>query len=124
MSDDIVERLRSPEKVVIPAGAEMMFIHSTSQWPHTLFPVMVCGGTGGTMRNLEPFSVSISSSERLEAAAEIERLRARVEVLECVLRDARHNGLIYWEPRTTRGAVQRANMMSRIDFVLNKEAKP
>ena len=86
MSDDIVERLRSPEKVVIPAGAEMMFIHSTSQWPHTLFPVMVCGGTGGTMRNLEPFSVSISSSERLEAAAEIERLRARVEVLESALR--------------------------------------
>jgi hypothetical protein len=58
------------------------------------------------------------------AAEEIERLRARVEVLECVLRDARHNGLIYWEPQTTRGAVQRANMMSRIDIVLNKEAQP
>jgi hypothetical protein len=81
---DIVERLRSPEKVVIPAGTEMTFIHSTSQWPHTLFPVMVCGGTGGTMRNLEPFSVAISSSDRLEAAIEIERLRARVEVLERV----------------------------------------
>jgi hypothetical protein len=47
-----------------------------------------------------------------------------VAVLECVLRDARHNGLIYWEPQTTRGAVQRANMMSRIDIVLNKEAQP
>jgi hypothetical protein len=58
------------------------------------------------------------------AAEEIERLRARVAVLECVLRDARHNGLIYWEPQTTRGAVQRANMMSRIDIVLNKEAQP
>ncbi len=59
-----------------------------------------------------------------ELRAEIERLRARVAELECVLRDARHNGLIYWEPQTTRGAVQRANMMSRIDIVLNKEAKP
>jgi hypothetical protein len=58
------------------------------------------------------------------AAEEIERLRARVAVLECVLRDARHNGLIYWEPHTTRGAVRRANMMSRIDIVLNKEAQP
>ena len=65
-----------------------------------------------------------SHEDRAFLLTEIERLRARVEVLECVLRDARHNGLIYWEPRTTRGAVQRANMMSRIDFVLNKEAKP
>jgi hypothetical protein len=92
---DIVERLRSPEKVVIPAGTEMTFIHSTSQWPHTLFPVMVCGGTGGTMRNLEPFSVAISSSDRLEAAVEIERLRARVAVLETALRhyaDDDYNG--------------------------------
>jgi hypothetical protein len=62
--------------------------------------------------------------EQNAAAAEIERLRARVAELECVLRDARHNGLIYWEPQTTRGAVQRAAMMARIDFVLNKEAKP
>jgi hypothetical protein len=59
-----------------------------------------------------------------DARNEIERLRARVADLECVLREARHNGLIYWEPQTTRGAVQRANMMSRIDIVLNKEAQP
>jgi hypothetical protein len=65
-----------------------------------------------------------AARERDDAHNEIERLRARVAELECVLRDARHNGLIYWEPQTTRGAVQRANMMSRIDIVLNKEAKP
>lgn len=59
-----------------------------------------------------------------EAADEIERLRARVEVLEETLIDARHNGLIYWNPITERGAVERATMMSRIDKVLNKEAKP
>jgi hypothetical protein len=58
------------------------------------------------------------------AAAEIERLRARVAELECVLRDARHNGLIYWEPQTSRGAVERAAMMARIDIVLNLEAQP
>jgi hypothetical protein len=57
-------------------------------------------------------------------AVETARLKDRVAELECVLRDARHNGLIYWEPQTTHGAVQRANMMSRIDIVLNKEAKP
>jgi hypothetical protein len=56
-------------------------------------------------------------------AVEIARLKTRVAELECVLRDARRNGLIYWEPQTTRGAVQRAAMMARIDFVLNKEAK-
>jgi hypothetical protein len=66
----------------------------------------------------------VRASQARGLVEEIERLRARVAVLECVLRDARHNGLIYWEPKTTRAAVQRANMMSRIDFVLNKEAKP
>jgi hypothetical protein len=59
-----------------------------------------------------------------EHEAEIERLRARVAELECVLRDARHNGLIYWEPQTSRGAVERAAMMARIDIVLNLEAQP
>jgi hypothetical protein len=56
--------------------------------------------------------------------AEIKNLRARVEVLEEMLIDARHNGLIYWSPMTERGAVERAKMMARIDKVLNKEAKP
>lgn len=56
--------------------------------------------------------------------AEIERLRAHVAELEGALRDARHNGLIYWEPQTTRGAVGRAAMMARIDVILNKKAKP
>jgi hypothetical protein len=73
---------------------------------------------------IENEMTSVNSDVLLAAFDEIERLRARVEVLEYVLRDARHNGLIYWEPQTTRGAVQRANMMSRIDFVLNKGAQP
>jgi hypothetical protein len=51
-------------------------------------------------------------------------LLARVEELTDALIDARHNGLIYWNPMTERGAVERAAMMARIDKVLNKEAKP
>jgi len=52
------------------------------------------------------------------------KLLARVEELTDALIDARHNGLIYWNPMTERGAVERAAMMARIDKVLNKEAKP
>jgi len=48
------------------------------------------------------------------------KLLARVEELTDALIDARHNGLIYWNPMTTRGAVGRAAMMARIDKVLNK----
>jgi hypothetical protein len=59
-----------------------------------------------------------------EAAAEIERLRARVEVLEAALADARDNGLVYWDPVTTRGGRKRAGMIARIDTLLTKEAKP
>jgi hypothetical protein len=65
-----------------------------------------------------------TESDMEEAATEIERLRAHVAELEGALRDARHNGLIYWEPQTTRGAVGRAAMMARIDVILNKKAKP
>jgi hypothetical protein len=69
MSDDLVSRLRSPEEIVFPAGTESA----------------VCGWT---IRTLEPFSMWSSSSDKLEAADEIERLRARVAVLEQHLRDA------------------------------------
>lgn len=57
MSDDLVSRLRSPEETVFPAGTEI-------------------AGCGGTIRTLEPFSMWSSSSDKLEAADEIERLRA------------------------------------------------
>jgi len=67
---------------------------------------------------------SVSTEILAGAATEIERLRAHVAELEGALRDARHNGLIYWEPQTTRGAVGRAAMMARIDVILNKKAKP
>jgi len=59
-----------------------------------------------------------------DAAEEILCLRLRVMELTDALIDARHNGLIYWRPMTERGVVEQATMMSRIDKVLNKEAKP
>jgi sialic acid synthase SpsE len=45
---------------------------------------------------------------------------ARAETAEAALRDARENGLIYWEPNTTRGATAKAAMLARIDRVLNE----
>lgn len=36
------------------------------------------------------------------------------------LRDARDNGLIYWEPNTERGAVAKANMLAKIDRLLGR----
>lgn len=78
-------------------------------------------------RHLANFYAIDATNARVEAdklRAENERLRSRVGELTDALIDARHNGLIYWSPMTERGAVERAAMMSRIDKVLNKEAKP
>ena len=55
---------------------------------------------------------------------EITRLRNRVMELTDALIDARHNGLIYWRPITERGVVEQTKMMSRIDAVIIKGAKP
>jgi len=66
----------------------------------------------------------LASIKVADARVEANKLRARVEELTDALIDARHNGLIYWNPMTERGAVERAAMMARIDKVLNKEAKP
>jgi hypothetical protein len=76
VSDDLIARLRSPEEIVFPAGTE----------------IAVCGGTIST---LQPFSMWSSSSDKLEAAAEIERLRARVEHLE---REMRFIGRLDYPP--------------------------
>lgn len=43
---------------------------------------------------------------------------ARIAELEAALRDAADNGLIYWEPITTRGHVQKAKMLERIRAAL------
>jgi hypothetical protein len=63
MSDDLIARLRSPEEIVFPAGTKII------------------SDNGKTMELLEPFSMWSSSSDKHDAAAEIVRLRARVEEL-------------------------------------------
>jgi hypothetical protein len=40
------------------------------------------------------------------------------EIVISTLRDARDNGLIYWEPNTVRGAVAKSAMLARIDRIL------
>jgi len=116
MSEDIVKRLREyaeewqiDRSVVDRAADEIIRLRALVESSVVL---------------AQPGALTVNCVRGTVACQEAARLRARVAELECVLRDARHNGLIYWEPQTTRGAVQRANMMSRIDIVLNKEAKP
>ena len=62
MSGDIVKRLRSLE-IVIPAGTQIAI-------------------KGGTIETIQPISMQWTGGDRLEAAAEIERLRARVDALK------------------------------------------
>ena len=49
-------------------------------------------------------------------------LTARVAELEGVLRDARDNGLIYWEPNTGRGFLTKGQMLERINAALKGES--
>lgn len=44
--------------------------------------------------------------------------------LLATLKDARDNGLIYWEPNTERGHVAKALMLARIDAALAKATTP
>jgi hypothetical protein len=63
MSDDIVDivqRLRSQEKIVLPAGTQIA-IH------------------GGTIETIQDIPMQIPAGDRLEAAAEIERARSELE---------------------------------------------
>jgi hypothetical protein len=69
MSEDIVKRLRSQE-IVFPAGTQIVI-------------------AAGTIETMQPISMW-TGGDRLEAAAEIERLRARVEVLEQLARESLH----------------------------------
>lgn len=40
-------------------------------------------------------------------------LRIEIDRLRAALRDTTENGLIYWEPRTARGAAAQAEMIAR-----------
>ena len=41
------------------------------------------------------------------------------DALRAALKDARDNGLTYWEPNTSRGHISKAEMIARIDAILN-----
>ena len=67
--------------------------------------------------------IDAGSPNALEAWAIIVALRAEHAKLEGALRDARANGLIYWEPRTERGHIAKARMLAEIDRVLAQPAE-
>lgn len=57
--------------------------------------------------------------ERARAAEdECRMLSEQVRALAEALSDARNNGLIYWEPQTARGAINKALMLNRLDALL------
>jgi len=90
MSDDIVQRLRSQE-IVFPAGTQIVI-------------------AAGTIETMQPISMW-TGGDRLEAAAEIERLRARVAGLETALRyyaDDAYNG------HNTNGSCARAALEAKL----------
>jgi hypothetical protein len=133
MSDDIVERLREyaeewqiDRSVVDRAANEIIRLRALVE------SSVVLAQPGSLTVNCVRGTVACQEAERLRArakeilfgaAAEIERLRARVEDLERALIDARQNGLIYWNPPAC-GVAGKLAMIARIDAVLNKEAKP
>jgi len=74
MSDDLIDRLRSPEETVFPAGTKITL------------------DNGKTMELLEPFSMWSSSSDKHDAAAEIVLLRAENDHLKQARSDALAGG--------------------------------
>lgn len=65
------------------------------------------GGSGDTCGPLMTYDVCICA------------LEAERDGLRTALIDARDNGLIYWEPNTSRGHVSKAEMIQRIDAALS-----
>ena len=63
MSDDLIDRLRSPEEIVLPTGTRIILDNGKKMGRYWL-------------ELLEPFSVWVSSSLKMDAAAEIVQLRA------------------------------------------------
>jgi hypothetical protein len=62
MSDDLIDRLRSPEEIVLPTGTRIILDNGKKMGRYWL-------------ELLEPFSVWVSSSLKMDAAAEIVTLR-------------------------------------------------
>lgn len=75
------------------------------------------------LRELNPWADLWWKHVVIAAADELDRLNAEIARLREALKDARNNGLIYWEPRTERGHVSKAQMLSRIDAALAEQGE-
>lgn len=58
-----------------------------------------------------------------EAAAWIAQKIEESNAMEDALADVRDNGLIYWEPNTSRGFVAKAKMIERIDRLVGPKVE-
>jgi len=77
MSDDLIDRLRSPEEIVLPTGKRI---------------ILDTGKKRYWLELLEPFSVWVSSSLKMDAAAEIVQLRVENDHLKQARSDALAGG--------------------------------
>lgn len=55
--------------------------------------------------------------------SKIEKMSEREKNLSAMLEECRNKGLTYWEPNTSRGHVQKADMIKRIDTLLGLNRK-
>ena len=78
MSDDLIDRLRSPEEIVLPTGTRIILDNGKKMGRYWL-------------ELLEPFSVWVSSSLKMDAAAEIVQLRAEIASYQACLQNIVNN---------------------------------
>lgn len=88
------------DKTLTPAE-----VAAIREYAEQLAPDNIMGANAGTV---------VALCDAVDAQAdEIARLRAALE-------EARHKGLIYWEPNTERGHVAKALMLARIDALIGE----
>jgi hypothetical protein len=95
MSDDLIDRLRSPEEIVLPTGTRIILDNGKKMGRYWL-------------ELLEPFSVWVSSSLKMDAAAEIVQLRVENDHLKQARSDALAGGdALREEIKRLRAGLQR-----------------
>lgn len=76
-----------------------------------------------TSRGADNLRDMLAGIDRFMAAAVHDAEKAIQRTTE-LLRDARDKGLIYWEPNTDRGAERKADMVARIDALIDPAPAP
>jgi hypothetical protein len=104
-------------------AAELVKGFEQAEWKAVETRVVFYRHSGGVyvrhFLNAEAMAKLIAAAPQL--AAEVVRLEARVKELETLLAEANAKGLIYWEPQTTRGHINKAELVSRIEQALAKK---